>query len=877
MAGKKRDLLSAYHAKRDFKVTAEPKGKVGQASSPKLTYMIQKHAATRLHYDFRLEWHGVLLSWAVTKGPSLDPAQKRLAVHVEDHPLDYATFEGTIPQGQYGGGTVMLWDQGHWEPLEEDVDRAMQKGRLTFRLHGKRLKGEWHLVRMGRPAENGKENWLLIKAHDEHINDSDPFFITEKHMTSVTTKRTMEKIAAGKDVWQSNRAEKKATAKAKPVAVKKIAAAKTKTKLTGLPKLNGKKESLPEFVEVELATLVDVPPTGDQWVHEFKFDGYRALVRIKNGKVQMITRANNDWTQKFLDLPEQFKALSLKDALIDGEVVALDVDGTMSFHALQNALGRMGNRIHNKEAFDDVLQFYAFDLLHLNGQSLRHLPLLERKTHLRALWPDVHPRLHYSEHFDAPGEDVLHNVCKLKMEGIISKDSRAPYRSGRGREWLKTKCLNEQEFVIIGYTYQTDHPTKLGALLIGYFEADVLKLAGKVGTGFTQAESAALLKKLEALKLQKSIIAKVPAKYRRANWVMPKLVGQFNFGEWTPDGMVRHASFQGLREDKPAHDVGRETKQTVTKAKIKAAASPTPRQTVAKDRVIAKAKIEAVTLRGIAISHPDKIMYPDDKITKADVARYYDMVGDLMLPHVKGYPLSLMRCNDGIGPSCFFQRHEESDSGRLKPVTIELNSTPRDFITIDSADALVELAQLNSLEIHAWGTKAKTPDRPDKIIFDFDPDPAVPFAKVKQAALEIRARMAQLGMDSFLKTTGGKGLHVVVPFKTGPDWEQVKGFAQAMAFLMVEDDPKTYIANMNKAKRAGKIYIDYQRNGKSASAVAPYSLRARAGAPVALPMAWDDLKALKKPNLVTLKNFPADFKNPWPDFGQVKQKLKLQF
>jgi len=872
MALTSKHQLDKYKAKRDFKKTKEPAGKVKQSKSAQLTYMIQKHAATRLHYDFRLEWKGVLKSWAVTKGPSLDPGQKRLAVHVEDHPIEYATFEGAIPKGQYGGGTVMLWDEGSWEPLEQDVDRALQKGRLTFRLSGKRLKGEWHLVRMGKPAENGKENWLLMKSHDNFANDTNPFFVTEKYMTSVTTNRTMEKIASDNDVWQSNRAEKK-TAKPKEIVPKKSASKKVVAleKPKALSKLNGKKEALPEFINVELATLVEEPPSGPNWVHEFKFDGYRALVRIKNGKAKMITRANNDWTGKFLDLPKEFEELKIKDALLDGEVVAVDVAGTMSFHTLQNSLGRMGNRIHNKEAFDDVLEYYAFDLLHLNGQSLRSLPLLERKKYLRQLIPADHPRIHFSEHFDAPGKEVLRNVCKLKMEGIVSKRSDSSYQSGRGKDWLKSKCLNEQEFVIVGYTYQTEHQNVLGALLVGYYEGETLKLAGKVGTGFTQDEAQDLLQRLETLRIPKPVIAPIPAKYRRANWVEPKLVAQIIFGEWTSDGMLRHASYQGLREDKPALQVKREERQKLSQAE------PKENSKAKKSKISTEITSQKgnMSIRGITLSHPDKILYPDDKITKLDIAEYYDRVADIMLPHINNYPISLMRCNEGIGPSCFFQRHEEGEPDLLKKVPIKLNEMTREYIVLDTPEAIIELAQLNALEIHAWGAKAKTPDKPDKVIFDFDPDEGLPFERVKDAALEMRDRLKKLGLISFLKTTGGKGLHVVVPFTPGPDWDAVKGFSQAMAFLMTEDSPKLYLANMNKAKRKDKIYIDYHRNGKSATAVAPYSTRARKSAPIAMPLEWGELKKLKAPNLVTIRNFPKKFSDPWQDIMKIQQKLKI--
>jgi len=827
MAPPRKQQLDKYNAKRDFRATAEPSGKVGKKHIGGLIYMIQKHAASHLHFDFRLEWDGVLKSWAIAKGPSLSPEQKRLAVQVEDHPVDYATFEGTIPKGQYGGGTVMLWDRGTWEPID-DVNKGLQSGRLNFRLHGERLQGEWHLVRMGGKAGGDRrQNWLLIKSDDKFADDGAADKIIQKFTTSIKTNRTMEQIAAGKSaVWQAKKTEQ-------PV-----------KKETSNAQLKKNKSKLPDFVPPQLATLADEPPKGDQWVHEIKFDGYRALVRVDGENIKMITRANNDWTHWFLDLPDYFKFLEIKSALIDGEVVVPNEKGITSFHALQEAMS-------NDAPSGSELHYYAFDLLYLNGEDLMRLPLRERKNRLREILPENLPRLHFSEDFAGDGAAVFEKSCHMKLEGIISKRADAPYEPGRSKTWLKIKCSNEQEMVIGGFTYQSKHPDRLGALLIGYYKDKKLIFAGKVGTGFTQTESVWLLKKLEKLRNDENPFGTVPATYRRgAHWVRPELLAQVTFTEWTKDGMLRHPSYQGLREDKPA-------RQVVQEKKIKPSAAENP-----------------------LLTHPDKVLFSDSNITKQQLADYYAQVADLMLPHIKGYPLSLVRCPNGQGKSCFFQRHSDADSADIGQIPINLDGDTSDFITIENNKGLTALVQLSALEIHAWGAKGKTPDQPERIIVDFDPDEAVPFQKVKDAALDMRARLTKLGMESFLKCTGGKGLHVVLPFQKGPSWEEVRAFSEAMAGLMAEDAPELYTVNSRKVVRKGKIYIDYLRNNKAASAIAPYSTRAKPGAPVALPLAWEELKQLNASNQFTLQNF-SDWKkrlrhNPWQDLLKLKQKLKLR-
>lgn len=826
--------LNRYNQKRDFKKTAEPEGKVAQ-SQGKLIYIIQKHAATRLHYDFRLEWRGTLKSWAVTRGPSLDPAEKRLAVEVEDHPVSYASFEGTIPKGQYGGGTVMLWDRGSWEPLDKNVDEAVKRGRLAFKLHGERLRGRWNLVRMnGKAAGNRKQNWLLIKGDDEEAQARED--ILETYTTSVKTGRSMEEIAQGKILIHSSlrgavrrrgNPEGVNSGLLRPFEPRNDGAAHNFVRQKNISK------SPPTFVKPQLATLVDHPPQGAEWVHEIKFDGYRALVRIESGQAQILTRAGNDWTQKFSEIAHAFEQLDLKNAIIDGEIVRPNEKDVTSFHALQQALS---------EQNQSELEYYAFDLLYLNGENLTALPLLERKEKLRAILPAKHPKIHYSEHFSESGEKVLSNACNLKLEGIVSKRSNASYFCGRSTSWLKSKCLNEQEFVIGGFTYQPKHPDRLAALLIGYYQNNKLKFAGKVGTGFSAQESTELLAKLENLKTSQNPFGAVPASYRRnAIFVKPKLLAQIFFTEWTEAGMLRHPAYSGLREDKEAKQVTQEKP-----------VSPNLAST-------------------IALTHPGKIMYKKVGVTKQDLADYYQKVAPLMFPHIKNYPLSLVRCPNGEGSKCFFQRHIDAVTKFLKPIKI----AGSDFIKLDQIEGITELVQLGVLEIHAWGAKDATADKPDRIVFDFDPDESVKFEKVKTAALEMRERLQKLGMESFIKITGGKGLHVVLPFETGPSWDEVRMFSESMARLMAEDGPKLYTVNNRKDARVGKIFIDYLRNAKAASAIAPYSTRAKPNASIAVPIDWKDLKKLKKPNFYTVLNIPKDL-NPWPDFSKIKQKLRVK-
>ena len=640
----KRDVrfkLETYRAKRDFTKTREPSGE-RVAGGRGFSYLIQKHAASRLHYDFRLELDGVLKSWAVTRGPSLNPEDKRLAVHVEDHPLDYGSFEGIIPQGEYGGGTVMLWDRGTWEPLGKP-ERDLARGNLTFILHGKRLRGRWHLVRMRakRPGDAKRENWLLIKGKDEYA-DANGEAAIEQFQKSVVSGRGMEGIArASGKTWSKIGPRRKYAAEANDAVEalqkkKRVAAARRPTKLRDL----AKGDAVSRFIAPQLAALVCEPPKGDNWVHEIKFDGYRLLAVILYGRADLFTRGANDWSDRFKPLCRSFTDLGLSSAVIDGEVVHVAEDGSMSFHGLQNALstGKL-NR----------LRYYAFDLLHLNGIDLRSRPLTERKALLRQLMAGVSDRLLYSEHFAEPGDQILTRACNLALEGIVSKRADAPYRSGRTDLWLKSKCIKEQELVVGGYTEQPSHPGTLGALLVGYFEEKELRFAGKVGTGFTQAEARSLLKKLQGRGTKNSPFVLLPSDARRgAHFIRPDLVAHVNFSEWTPDGKLRHPSFQGLREDKAAREVVRE--------KPKPLAAVAERDTAAPKRSAKTSKDDA-RVANVLLSHPDRVLWPEAGITKIELARYYEAVAPRLLAQAGNRPISLVRCPNGAGGECFFQRH----------------------------------------------------------------------------------------------------------------------------------------------------------------------------------------------------------------------------
>ena len=849
--------LSHYHKKRDFARTQEPEGKVKKAKG--FSYLIQKHAATRLHYDFRLELDGVLKSWAGTRGPSLDPADKRLAVEVEDHPVDYGTFEGTIPMGQYGGGTVMLWDRGTWEPVG-DPHEGLKAGKLVFKLHGERLTGEWTLVRMHeRPSdtkhkEGGRNNWLLIKHHDAIAREGDHDALLSDNATSVVSGRSMEEIAEGTQEWKGGKSRRKDH----PGPDEKTL---TKAKAADGHAL--------QFVEPELATLADAMPAGPDWIHEVKFDGYRTLSLVESGHARMLTRTGLDWTPKFQALAGDLAKLGVKSAMLDGEIVALDDKGASSFKTLQDELS---------QGRSDRLQYYVFDLLSLDGEDLRGLPLLERKRRLKALLlkGDAGSRVLYSEHF-AYESDVLEHVCGLAYEGVICKRSDARYSSGRNRNWLKVKCHKRQEFVIGGFTEPKGGGRGIGALLLGYYAEEKLVYAGKVGTGFDNETSLDIRRLLDDRGVKAMPFDTVPADGRRgAHWARPDLVCEVEFSEWTPDGRLRHPSFQGLREDKPAGDIHRDQPVHVTKTMR----DPTPDRDDDEPVKAPAAKVKAgdAEVEGVRVSHPDRIIYPDSDITKLDLAEYYAAVQNHILPFIAERPLSMVRCPEGIAGQCFFQRHiAREQSPYLFDTGIPVKGRNEDYLMIKDVKGLITLVQWGVIELHIWGCKAAAPTLPDTIIFDLDPDPDVPWPRVVEAAFEVKTRMEEFGLRTFLKTTGGKGLHVTVPLEPTYGWPAIKAFSRAIAQSMEHDAPDRFIATMSKEKRKGRIFVDYLRNELTSTSAAPYGVRARPGATVATPLDWRELTADLKPAQFTIATVPQRLKtidDPWADYFNVRQPIR---
>jgi bifunctional non-homologous end joining protein LigD len=806
--------LESYRRKRDFQTTPEPAGEVGATAGN--TFVIQKHAARRLHYDLRLEMDGVLKSWAVTRGPSLVPGEKRLAVHVEDHPLDYGDFEGTIPKGQYGGGTVIVWDRGTWSPVA-DPDKGYAKGHLEFALQGEKLQGRWHLVRIkGKPGEK-RENWLLIKGEDEAARSEDAPDILEEMPLSVKSGLDLAEVAKG-------------------VAPKTPKAAKTpKGAKSAKPRKPASKVELPDFVPPMLASLVATTPKDDRWLHEIKFDGYRLQARIAGGKARLLTRSGLDWTDRLAPIAEVLGGLA-DQALVDGELVVESGSGATDFSALQADLA---------EGRGDRLVFYAFDLMHLDGEDLRKLPLTERKARLEPLLNGAPAALRYSEHFDDGGEIVLRHACRLGLEGVVSKLRDSPYRSGRGRSWVKSKCSARQEFVVAGYVPSSVSDSAIGSLVLGVFEDGALHHVGRVGTGFSNHTARDLFARLQPMEIRETPFAKrlTAEEARGARFVTPELVAEVEFRAWTADGHLRHASFRGLREDKPATEVMRE-------AAPKAKPAPEPK-------------------RRVKLTHPDRVYWPDVGLTKAGLADHYAEVWPLIAPHLIGRPLALLRCPDGIDGQQFFQKHAWKGMNPNILTPEDPGDPGEGLIAVGDLDGLLGLVQSAALEIHPWGSTLADIERPDRIVIDLDPGEGVGWEAMIEAAHEVRERVEAAGLAAFLKTSGGKGLHVVAPLKPKAEWPAVKAWCQALAKAMAADQPDRYVATIAKAKRTGKILVDYLRNQRGATAVAPWSTRARPGAAVSTPIAWEELGPAIGPAHFTVQNLPARLSagaDPWSDF-----------
>ena len=874
--------LARYREMRDFHITAEPRG--DGASSTKtnaLPFVVQKHSATRLHYDFRLGWNGVLKSWAVTKGPSYYTGDKRLAVEVEDHPMEYGGFEGTIPKGQYGGGTVMVWDFGEWEPLG-DVDKQLAEGNLKFLLKGTKLKGKWALIRMKPNPErdrSGKPNWLLLKERDDYAQHEEGPSITELAPNSALTNRTIEEIAASEDhVWDSRSGLRKAEDNGK----RKSPAQKAKTqdrKIKSLDHLlrDTPREDYPGFIPPQLAQQSRSSPSGNDWVHELKLDGYRTQIHVRASaqkagatKARIFTRKGLDWTARMPRLAEAAAELGVESAILDGELVVLDHNGRSSFSDLQAAF-QEGKKVD--------LVYFAFDILHLNGHNLRSLPLLKRKEILQKLLPPDDPTLRFSEHIRADGEHVFQKACELGAEGIVSKQASAPYTSGRGNTWVKRKGSLRQEFVIGGFTPVSTTGRGVGALILGYYD-DKGKLiyAGRTGTGFSQETERMLRVRLDALVQKAPSFAELPREAREnATWVKPELVAEIHFATWTKDNLIRQSSFKGLREDKPAKEVVRETSfadVAPSTPSVKTQAKHVPAKAAPK-----AAKVSAKPELPIAISRPGKVLDETSGMTKQDLAEYLVAVADRMLPHIADRPISILRLPNGVGKQSFFQRHVSAGlpPGVHKiPVASRKTGEVDDYLYLNSVEGLVGMAQMGVLEIHPWGSKIDDVDKPDRIIFDLDPDEAIPWPTLSEAAFDIRARLKALGLTSYVKSTGGKGLHVVISIVPEHNWATIKQFAHNIVLQMEKDNPSLYLTKMSKAARKNHIYLDYLRNDRESTAVAPFSTRARPGVPVAVTLDWKEIKADSRPvfHVCDLDQWRDRLrKDPWKEMLTSPQRL----
>lgn len=851
--------LSAYNEKRDFNRTAEPEGEPGEPAG-RLRFLVQHHLARRDHYDLRLEWDGVLLSWAVPKGPSYNPHDKRLAVHVEDHPLEYRNFEGTIPQGEYGGGTVMLWDEGFWEPLG-DVDAGLRDGELKFVLDGRRLKGAWVLVRLKpKPGEHG-DNWLLIKEKDEHVQ-AEPGIAG--YDTSVRTGRTMDEIASGDD---------------------------------------GRLARNPfERADVELAKLVASAPKGDGWLYEVKYDGYRMLAFVEENRARLVSRNGKDYTGHFPAIADELADWSAGRAFVlDGEVAMIDADGRTDFQALQNFL-------RNPDGPQPA--YLVFDLLALEGADLRDRPLLERKEVLEQLLEGAPASIRYSSHVRGRGEDSLRAACELRLEGVVGKRADAPYRGVRNGDWIKLKCDHRQEFVVGGYTRSEKNRTGVSSLLLGAYDGGGLCYVGRVGSGLGAAEARELEEAFEGLQRADAPFENPPKPrpHEQAAWLEPKLVAEVRFAEWTQDGLLRHPSYLGLRADKDPRAVRREEPDEDGPADDDAGPSPATaaadgvepaaaRQQAASPQAAASpsawpssdphspdrlerpmvtaSRKSGLVIDGVTVTNPDKVMFGESGITKEQMVRYYAQVAERMLPYVGGRVLSIVRCPRGVGSACFFKKHPGPGSSGI--VTIDVPASDggtEEYFYLESAAGLVSEAQMDTMEFHVWGSRVDELEHPDTMVFDLDPDKGLDLEQVRRGVRDLKGLLDELSLTSFLKTSGGKGYHVVVPFEPASSWDAFRQFARRMAQVMAEKWPDRYTSNVRLAKRNGKIFIDWMRNGRGATSVAPYSLRARPGAPVSAPLAWDELDTVA-PDAIHLEAAlaRAAAPDPWKGYFEVDQGL----
>lgn len=816
--------LSEYNRKRDFEITAEPSGSTptGKRKASALSFVIQKHAARNLHYDFRLELDGVLLSWAVPKGPSLDPSQKRLAVHVEDHPLGYGSFEGSIPAGQYGAGDVIVWDRGVWQPHDEPRT-AYAAGKLKFTLVGEKLSGDWTLVRTRLKGSGDKEQWLLIKEKDPQARPAAEYDIVAAEPDSVLSDAS---LGAPKPT-----AKPKLKAKAKP---KKAATA------------------LPEQFSPQLATLVDRAPEGD-WRYEIKFDGYRMLARIRDGEVRLFTRNGHDWTERLPRQAKALQALKLKDSWLDGEMVSLNGDGLPDFQALQNAFD-VGRSL-------DIV-YYLFDAPFLNGADQREAPVEQRRAALKAALSGSRSKLlRFSEAFAANQRDIFESACDLSLEGVIGKRAGSPYSSSRNADWIKLKCRLRQEFVIIGYTRPQGSRSGFGALLLAVNDDSGLVYAGRVGTGFDQAALKTIYAQLTPLERKASPLAKplTSAQARGVHWVEPTLVGEVQFAEWTREGVVRQAAFVGMRSDKPAAQIIHEQPRT------------------AKSLKAPKASSAKKTSDGVNITHPERIIDTQSGTQKQQLAAFYQSISEWVLPFLRHRPVSLLRAPEGVDGEQFFQKHSERLAiPNIKQLDPSLDPGHARLMEIDSPRALLGAVQMGTIELHTWGATTDKIETPDLFVLDLDPDPALPWKTMLEAAQLTLSVLDELGLEAYVKTSGGKGLHLIVPLARRDGWDTVKAFAKAVAQFMTAQLPERFTATSGPKNRVGKIFIDYLRNARGASTVAAYSVRARPGLPVSVPVSREELKGLRGAQQWTVANLQERLNSlksdPWAGYAN-RQKI----
>ncbi len=879
--------LARYNAKRDFAKTPEPAGQHAPAGE-QLSFVIQKHWATRLHYDFRLELDGVLLSWAVPKGPSYDPKVKRMAIHVEDHPVSYGGFEGSIPEKQYGAGTVIVWDRGTWVPIG-DPHAGMASGKLVFELHGEKMAGRWELVRIAKP-EDRQEAWLLFKKHDAWERPIDEYDVTTALPDSVIAKplglaaarepaRAAAADAAAPVVKPNSKAATKVPSKtsAKPTSRKK-------TPTTEALPDGAVKATLPATLAPQLATLTKKPPTGDEWSVEAKFDGYRVMARIAEGKVALITRNGNDWTDRLGSLAAAVESLRIDEGWLDGEMVVLREGGGQDFNALQNAIDQSKN---------DVITYFLFDLPYYAGHDLRAVPLAARRELLKSL-VERHPneRIRFSDDFPASPEEVLKAACAMHLEGVIVKRRDAPYVSSRNEYWLKLKCTLRQEFVVGGYSDRANSTSEIGNLFLGVYDGDQLRYAGAMGTGWSLATARDLKQMLQKIEVDQSPFEVGSVKQTRwskrvagaERWVKPTMVVEVSFAEWTPEGHLRHASFQGLRTDKPAKSVVREVAVDPPRADeaVPAKKAASKKAAPASKRVApavrpAPAVDGKAVVSGLKVSSPERVIDAASGATKLDLVRFYDSVADLILPHLQGRPVSLVRGPSGVAGELFFQKHMEKPIAGITELDAALWPGHTSMIEINTKEALLSAAQMNTIEFHTWNAKSKRIDQPDRMIFDLDPGEGLSWSHVQEAAMLTRAILDELELVSFVKTSGGKGLHVVVPLTPKADWDTVKGFSQAIVQHLAKTIPDRFVAKSGPSNRVGKIFVDYIRNGLGATTATAFSARARPGLGVSIPITWDALPSIKSGaqwTVATARDHLSFEKvDPWADYGSTRQTL----